>query len=129
MHLLRRPLACSWRSLFKCNTTAAVALFYIALEHVVARVFSLTLRPSFEMRFVFAGALLSTLPALPLCVSSLPALSLCSCLCRRLGVLLSPLPVLLPSLLCFCLISASATPLAPRVLLLQNIYFLMLRFI
>ena len=45
-------------------------------------VFSLALLLSFETRFVSAGALLSTLPALPLCISSLPA-ALCSRLCSQ----------------------------------------------
>ena len=37
VRLLRRSLACSWGSLFTCNTTAAIALFYIAKRAARAR--------------------------------------------------------------------------------------------
>ena len=91
VRFLRHPLACSWRSLSTYVTTTAVALsLYTRVRRTRSSfrrsllvVFSLALRLSFETRFVSAGALLSTLPVLPLCISSLPALSLCSRLCRR----------------------------------------------
>ena len=88
VRLLRHPLACSWRLLSTSNTTTAVALsLYRKARRTSSSfrlsllVFSLSLCVSFETRFVFAAALLSTLPALPLCVSTQSALSLCSRLC------------------------------------------------
>ena len=89
----RRPL----RSLYIGEPAARAR----ALKAVITRGFSLALCLSFETCFVSAGVLLSSLPALPLCVSS-----------RRLSrsALVSAIdstPV--------CLISASATPLARRV--------------
>ena len=125
MRLLRRPLACSWRSLSTSNTTTAVALSLYrkarrtsSIFRLSLLVFSLSLCVSVETRFVFAAALLSTLPAIPLCVSSLSALSLCSRLCwafvsaqhsslfccfllsSLFSSLISSLPALLPSHLC-----------------------------
>ena len=112
----RQPL----RSFYLAERAARSRIFA-----VIARAFSVALRPSFETRFVFAGALLLSLPALSLCVWSLPALSLrsrfcwvlvsaqhssllCSLLCSLLSSQFSPL-------LRFSHISASATPLARRV--------------
>ena len=96
MRLLQRPLACSWRSLSTCNITAAVALFLYSRARVVARVFSLALRLSFETRFVFsrrsaydsAGAFSLRLVSVGSLAQllSLPAFCsrLCSHLCSRL---------------------------------------------
>ena len=82
---LTAPVACSWRSLSTCNTTAAIALFLLTrLEHlvVIARV-SLALSFYFETRFVSAGslALLSSVPTFcsrfcSASLSSLPRLRL-----------------------------------------------------
>ena len=116
VRLLRHPLACSWRSLSTCNTTKAVALSLYKRARrkssslgchcswFLSRFASLfwdVFRLWRGSAFVSAGSLLSSLPALPLCVSS-----------RRLSrsALVSAIdstPI--------CFISASATPLARRV--------------
>ena len=123
MRLLRRPLACSWRSLSICNTTAAVALFlYIRERRTISSiwlsllVFSLSLCVSVSRRF-----------------SSLPAL--CFRLCRRsafvsagtqrlvsAGALLSLLSSGFSSLLCTSELcsSGSALPLISASPLLRS---------
>ena len=103
--LLRRPLACSWRSFFTCNTTAAVALFLYSRARRTSSsvwlsllVFSLSLCVSVSRRF-------SSLPALcSLC--SLVSWSLVSALLSA-GVLLPSLPELSSRL---CSASVSSLP-------------------
>ena len=108
----RQPL----RSFYIAERVASSRIFA-----VIARAFSVALRPSFETRFVFSGALLLSLPALFLCVWSLPALSFRSRLCWVSAQHSSLLCSLLCSLLSsqfssrFSHISASTTPLALRV--------------
>ena len=131
VRLLRRPRACSWRSLSTCNTTPAVALFlYSRARRTSSSIwlsllvfFSLALRLCFETLLVSAGALLSSLPALcalpaltsRLCrrsaLSALVSFGALPCLCSALvsAVDSAPVSALLPSPL------ASATPLARRV--------------
>ena len=92
MRLLRRPFACSWRSLVTCNTTAAIALFLYSRARRTSSsiwlsllVFSLSLCVSFETRFVFAGdsSLRLVFSSFLVLLSPLPALCsrLCSSLC------------------------------------------------
>ena len=99
VRLLRHPLACSWRSLSTCNTTKAVALsLYIGERAARARTlgshcswflsrFASLFRHAFRLcrrsAIVSVGALLSSLPALPLCFVS-PDLAFCTRLCYRL---------------------------------------------
>ena len=115
----RQPL----RSFYIAERAARAREFWLSLL-----VFSQSLCICFVPLLVSTGALLSSLPAL--CISSLPALSvsslpvLCS-LSSRLWSLLSSLPAFcslsagaqFSSLLRSCLISASAPPLARRVML------------
>ena len=122
VRFLRHPMACSWRSLSTCDTTTAVVLSLYTRERTArAQVLGCHCSWSlsrfacfFDTRFVCAASLLSTLPALPICILSLPALSLCS---RVFNVLLSTMPALsshLCSRLCSRLCSASVSSL-PRL--------------
>ena len=98
---LRHPLACSWRSLSKCNTRKAVALSLYRRARRTSSSFRLSLLVVSLSLCVSLLRRVSSLPALPLCVSSrqLSRSSLVSAI--------DSTPV--------CLISASATPLARRV--------------
>ena len=131
MRLLRQPLACSWRSLSTCNTTTVVALSLHKRARRTSSSFRLSLLVFSFSLCVSVWRRFSSLPALcfRLCRHSASRLcwrsalsglvsglvsGLCFPLCRRFAPQFS-------SLFRFCLISASATPLARRVALYSTV--------
>ena len=122
------PLACSWRSLSTCYTTAAVGLFLYSRARRTSSSIWLSLLMFSRSRFAslfrdasrlcrHSASCLCRRSALSAFFSGLFSSFFCSGLCSAL--VYSLLSTLLLSLFCFCLISASTTPLARRVRLLH----------
>ena len=124
MRLLRRPLACSWRSLSTCNTRQQLRSFYIAERAARARAFGChcsyfrsRLASLFRDAFVSAGALhlVCRHSASRLCRRSALSLSLLSSLVLSLVSALLSAGVLLPSLPALRFVSAPLVSSLPRL--------------